>query len=71
MQGLLILREIPVEVLFDAQVTVGAREISGVAGGAVRHTDFGLFIPNARGRVTHVDQVVWLEIDFIAPVVVS
>jgi polyisoprenoid-binding protein YceI len=70
-QGLLILKEIPVEVLFDAQVTIGAQEISGVAGGAVRHTDFGLFIPNARGRVTHVEEVVWLEIEFSAPVVVS
>ena len=70
-QGLLILKEIPVEVLFDTQVTIGAQEISGVAGGAVRHTDFGLFIPNARGRVTHVEEVVWLEIEFIAPMVVS
>ena len=67
--GNLTVKGIAAAVTFEAEVTVGADGISGTATGSVRYDAYGLFIPNARGRVTQVDEVVVLEIDFVAPVV--
>jgi len=57
-------------VTFDVSVTVVSEErIEGTATGSVRHDAYELRIPDARGRVTAVDDVVILEIDFVAPAV--
>jgi polyisoprenoid-binding protein YceI len=63
----LTVKGIAAAITFEATVTVVAADrIEGTARGSVRYDEYGLFIPNARGRVTNVDEVVVLEIDFVA-----
>jgi polyisoprenoid-binding protein YceI len=69
-EGTLMLKGIAAPVTFDATVTiVSESRIEGSAVGSVRHDAYDLRIPDARGRVTAVDDVVVLEIDFVAPAV--
>jgi polyisoprenoid-binding protein YceI len=54
-------------ITFEVKVTVVAADrIEGTAMGSVRYDKYGLFIPNAQGRVTEVAEDVVLEIDFVA-----
>ena len=69
-EGTLTLKGISAPVTFDVTVTIVSEErIEGTATGSVRHDAYDLRIPDGRGRVTAVDDVVILEIDFVAPVV--
>jgi polyisoprenoid-binding protein YceI len=69
-EGTLTLKGISAPVTFDVTLTiVSAERIEGTATGSVRHDAYDLRIPDARGRVTAVDDVVVLEIDFVAPAV--
>jgi len=69
-EGTLTLKGISAPVTFDVTVMIVSEErIEGTATGSVRHDAYDLQIPDGRGRVTAVDDVVILEIDFVAPAV--